>query len=113
MNHIFTKIQIRSLEIPSSYNAQLFSIRSDSLAYLAGYVAFYRGDQPAALEQLQMGDPNDPFIRCLIGDAYDALGQEDKAIESYKKAASASAHTPATAFARPYATKKLAALTKK
>jgi len=76
--------------------------------YLTGYVALYRGDYEIALEQLQNANQNDPFIQCLIGDAYEKLGQKDKAAEYYKKAASATAHNPPAAFAVPYARKKLA-----
>ena len=77
--------------------------------YLAGYVALYRGDYQAALEQLRQANQNDPFIQCLMGDSYDKLGQKDQAMECYRKAAAATAHNPPAAFARPYALKKLAA----
>jgi tetratricopeptide (TPR) repeat protein len=76
--------------------------------YLVGYVALYRGDYQAALEQLQKANQNDAFIQCLMGDAYEKLGQKDKAAESYKKAAATTAHNPPAAFAVPYARKKLA-----
>ena len=76
--------------------------------YLAGYVALYRGDYRAALEQLRQANQNDPFIQCLMGDSYDKLGQKDQAMECYRKAAAATAHNPPAAFARPYALKKLA-----
>ena len=76
--------------------------------YLTGYVALYRGDYEIALEQLQNANQSDPFIQCLIGDAFQKLGQKDKAAEYYKKAASATAHNPPAAFAVPYARKKLA-----
>jgi len=77
--------------------------------YLMGYVALYRGDYQTALEQLQKANQNDPFIQCLMGDAYEKLGQKDKALECYKKAAATTAHNPPAAFAVPYAKKKLAA----
>lgn len=81
--------------------------------YLTGYVALYHGDYQTALEHLQHANPNDPFIQCLIGDAYEKLGQKDKAAEYYKKASTATAHNPPAAFAAPYAKKKLAAAGKK
>ena len=76
--------------------------------YLAGYVAFYGGDYQAALEQFQKANQNDPFIQCLMGDTYAKLGDHDQAMECYRKAASTTAHNPPAAYARPYATKKLA-----
>ena len=76
--------------------------------YLAGYVALYRGDYAGALEQLQKASQNDPFIQCLMGDAYEKIGQKEKAAECYKKAAATTAHNPPAAFAVPYARKKLA-----
>jgi len=75
--------------------------------YLAGYVAFYRGDYQNALDQLQKANQNDPFIQCLMGDAYEKLGQKEKALELYKKAAASTTHNPPAAYAVPYARKKL------
>jgi tetratricopeptide (TPR) repeat protein len=80
------------------------------LPYLLGYVAFYRGDHETALAELQKANQNDPFIQCMMGDVYEKLGQMDKAKEYYKKAAGTTAHNPPAAYARPYARKKLAAL---
>jgi tetratricopeptide (TPR) repeat protein len=77
--------------------------------YLAGYVAFYRGDYEGALQQFQKASQNDPFIQCLVGDTYEKLGQKEKAAEYYKKAAAAMAHNPPAAYAVPYSRKKLAA----
>ena len=75
--------------------------------YLTGYVAFYSGDYKKALADLQNANQNDPFIQCLIGQTYEKLGDRDKAMEFYKKAAATTAHNPPAAFARPFARKKL------
>jgi tetratricopeptide (TPR) repeat protein len=77
--------------------------------YLQGYVAFYAQDYQSALEALLKANQNDPFIQCLLGQTYEKLGQKDQATESYRKAASAIAHNPPTAYAVPFAKKKLSA----
>jgi tetratricopeptide (TPR) repeat protein len=74
---------------------------------LKGYVAFYTGDYKTALEQLNQANQNDPFIQCLIGQTYEKLGEKDKALEYYRKAATAISHNPAAAYAVPFAKKKL------
>lgn len=76
--------------------------------YLLGYVAFYGQDYKAAAEELLKANQNDPFIQCLLGQTYEKLGEKDKAIESYRKAAAAIAHNPPAAYAVPFAKKKLA-----
>ncbi len=75
--------------------------------YLVGYVAFYEGNYKGALEELQKANQNDPFIQCLIAQTYEKLGEKDKALEFYRKAATTTAHNPAGAYARPFAKKKL------
>ena len=75
--------------------------------YLVGYVAFYEGNYKAALEELQRANQNDPFIQCLMAQTYEKLGEKDKALEFYRKAAATTAHNPAGAYARPFAKKKL------
>jgi tetratricopeptide (TPR) repeat protein len=75
--------------------------------YLVGYVAYYRGDYKAALEELQKANQNDPFIQCLIAQTYEKLGDKEKAQEFYRKAASTTAHNPPAAYARPFARKKI------
>jgi len=80
------------------------------LPYLQGYVAFYAGDNKAALEELLKANQNDPFIQCLLGQTYEKLGDKGKAVEYYRKASTAIAHNPAAAYAVPLAKKKLASL---
>ncbi len=77
------------------------------LPYLTGYVAFYLGDYKTALADLQKASQNDPFIQCLLGQTYEKLGDKDKAMECYRKAAATTAHNPPAAYARPFARKKL------
>ncbi len=78
--------------------------------YLQGYVAFYGGDYKTALDELLKANQNDPFIECMIGQTYEKLGDKDKAIEFYRKAAGAISHNPAAAYAVPFSRKKLASL---
>ena len=79
--------------------------------YLTGYVALYGGDYGTALDELRRANQRDPFILCLMGQAYEKLGEATNAKDAYTRAlASATAHNPPTAYARPYATKRLAEL---
>jgi tetratricopeptide (TPR) repeat protein len=80
------------------------------LPYLLGYVAFYGGEYSAALDELLKANQNDPFVRCLLGQTYEKLGEKEKAVEYYRKAAGAISHNPPAAYAVPYATGRLAAL---
>jgi len=75
--------------------------------YLKGYVAFYAGDYKAALEELKQANQNDPFIQCMIGQTYEKLGDKDKAIEYYRKVLTTPFHSPPSAYAVPFARKKL------
>jgi tetratricopeptide (TPR) repeat protein len=77
------------------------------LPYLTGYVAFYLSDYKKALADLQKANQNDPFIQCMLGQTYEKLGDKDKAMECYRKAAATNAHNPPAAYARPFAQKKL------
>ena len=80
------------------------------LPYLQGYIAFYAGDYKTALEELLKANQNDSFIQCMVGQTYEKLGDEEKAVEYYHKASTAIAHNPAAAYAVPLAKKKLASL---
>ena len=79
--------------------------------YLQGYAAFYAGDYKAALQELLKANQNDAFIQCMIGQTYEKLGDEEKALEYFLKASTAIAHNPAAAYAVPLAKKKLSSLT--
>lgn len=91
---------------------ELAKTQSIFFPYLAGYVALYRGDHEAALKELKEANQEDPFVQALLGDCYDASGQKENAMGAYRKAASSTGHNPSTAFARPYAEKKLATTVK-
>jgi tetratricopeptide (TPR) repeat protein len=75
--------------------------------YLVGYVAFYKGDYKKALENFQQANQDDPFIQCMIAQTYESLGDKDHATEFYRKAAAATGHNPASAYAIRVAKKKL------
>jgi tetratricopeptide (TPR) repeat protein len=75
--------------------------------YLAGYVAFYAGDFGAAVAELQKANQNDPFITCLLAQAYERQGDKAKADELYRKVLTSNAHSPTNAYARPLAKQKL------
>lgn len=78
--------------------------------YLRGYVAFYGREYKIAADELPKANQNDPFIQCLLGQTYEELGEKDKAIEYYRKAAAATAHNPPAAYSVPFAQKRLASL---
>ena len=79
--------------------------------YLTGYVALYGGNYKAAVSELQRANQRDPFILCLMGQAYEKLGDTASAKDVYTRALSASnAHNPPAAYARPFAKMRLADL---
>jgi tetratricopeptide (TPR) repeat protein len=80
------------------------------LPYLVGYVAFYGGDYKTALDEFLKANPNDPFIQCMTARTYEKLGDKSKAVEFYKKAATAISHNPPAAYAVPYSKRKLSQL---
>jgi tetratricopeptide (TPR) repeat protein len=77
------------------------------LPYLTGYVAFYTGDYKTALADFQQAAQNDPFIQCMIGETYEKLGDKEKAMEYYRKAAATRGHNPPAAYAKWFTKKKL------
>jgi tetratricopeptide (TPR) repeat protein len=76
--------------------------------YIAGYVALYAGDYKTAIAELQKADQKDPFVLNLLAQAYERSGDKAKAIEYYKQVLTFNSHSPANAFARTLAKKKLA-----
>lgn len=86
--------------------------QAEFVPYLEGYVALYTGDVQAALDALQKANQNDAYILGLEAQAYEKLGQKDKAIEYYQKVMASTVHNPTTAGSRPLARKKLAELSK-
>ena len=77
------------------------------LPYLTGYVALYLGDYKAALADLEKANQKDAYIQCLMGQAYEKLGDKDKAMEYYRKAATVRGHNPPAAYVRWFTGKKL------
>jgi len=75
--------------------------------YLAGYVAFYAGDVQTATAELAKANQNDPFIMCLLAQAYEKQGDRTRADDLYRKALASAAHNPPGAYARPLAKQKL------
>jgi tetratricopeptide (TPR) repeat protein len=84
------------------------SDQAEYYPYLVGYVALYTGEYQTAVSELQKASQRDPFFLCLIAEAYEKLGQNDKALEYYRNAlAISNGHNPPNAYARPLAKKKL------
>ena len=81
--------------------------------YLTGYVAFYTNDLATAQTELtkalaMQGNSTDPFMTALMGMVHEKMGHASVAKEWYQKAYDlATQHTPPSAFARPFARKKL------
>ena len=71
--------------------------------YLLGYIAFYSKDYKTAVAELLKGDQTDPFVLGLIAQAYEKLGEREKAEEYYRKVMTSTAHSINAAFARPLA----------
>lgn len=75
--------------------------------YLTGYVAFFVGDSKTAIDELQKADQHDPMVLALLGEAYEKSGNVALAKASYQKVLEVTNHSPANAYARPLAKKKL------
>jgi tetratricopeptide (TPR) repeat protein len=93
-------------------NPEMAKAQAAFYPYLTGYVAFHTGDYKTALTEFAQANQNDAFIQCLIGQSQEKLGDHAKAIEAYRKAARVTSHNPVAAYARPFATKKLAQMEK-
>jgi tetratricopeptide (TPR) repeat protein len=89
-------------------DASLYDQQKAFVPYTEGYIAYHTGDYKTALDDLQQANQHDPFVQCLIGMAYEKLGDNTEAIGAYRQAAQTNAHNPPAAFAKPFATKKLA-----
>jgi tetratricopeptide (TPR) repeat protein len=76
--------------------------------YLAGYVALYAGDYSTAIKQLQLANQKDPFVLCMLAQAYEKLGDTAHARDYYQKILTIDTHNPSNAIARPLARQKLA-----
>lgn len=81
--------------------------QDEYLPYLQGYVAFYSGDYPQALEYIRKASLTDPFIQCFTAQIYEKLGDRANAEKYYRLAANATAHSVPVAYARPFAMQKL------
>jgi Flp pilus assembly protein TadD len=81
-------------------NPEMAKAQAVFYPYLVGYVAFYSGDYKTALAELQKANQNDAFIQTLMGETYEKLGDREKAMEMYRKAASTTAHNPPAAYAK-------------
>lgn len=88
-------------------NPEMAKTQAVFFPYLTGYVAYHTGDYTTALADLQKANQNDPFIQYLMGQTHEKLGQKDKALEAYRRAAATTAHNPPAAYARPLAARKL------
>ena len=88
-------------------DAKLYEQQKNFMPYLTGYVALYAGDPKTALTDLESANANDASVQCLMGIAYEKLGEKDKATEMYKKAGAVRGHNPPSAFAHSFTRKKL------
>ncbi|MDE3156282.1 MAG: tetratricopeptide repeat protein [Acidobacteriota bacterium] len=77
--------------------------------YLEGYVDFYAGRYRQAIAVLEQASQKDPFLVCLLAQSWEKAGDRAKALEYYRKVLAINSHDIQNAFARPLATKKVAA----
>jgi tetratricopeptide (TPR) repeat protein len=88
-------------------NPEAFKDERPTLFYLSGYVELYAKNYAKAIEELQQGNLDDPFVGSLLARAYEGAGQADKARERWEAVRTSTAHNIQNAFARPMALKKL------
>jgi Flp pilus assembly protein TadD len=77
------------------------------MPYLEGYVAFYAGQPDDAVNALQKGNLDDPFVLVLLAQALEKKGEKAKAEEHYRKILTINSHNIQNAFARPIAKRKV------
>lgn len=75
--------------------------------YLVGYVHFHLKEYDAAIMELQEADQEDPFIVVLLAEAYEKLGNIERAREYYRKSLTSNSHAVNNAFARRLARQKV------
>jgi predicted Zn-dependent protease len=78
-----------------------------TVAYLEGYVAFYRHDYANALAALAHADQNDPFILMLVAEAQQQSGHRGEARRTWEQVLTFNGHSLQNAFSRPAAKKAL------
>jgi tetratricopeptide (TPR) repeat protein len=94
-------------------DAKMAAAQERFYPYLLGYVALYTNDLHGAEVELTnalsiQGNQSDPFMHVLLAMTYEKGGQADKSRAFYQKAYDlATAHNPPSAFARPFARRKL------
>ena len=71
--------------------------------YLVGYIEFFSKDYRQAVAELSKGDQEDPFVLGLIAQAYQRLGDREKAAEYARRVMASPTHSINSAFARPLA----------
>jgi tetratricopeptide (TPR) repeat protein len=77
--------------------------------HVAGYVAFYEGKPDVAIAELSKADQEDPFVLSLLAQAYEQKQDHARARELYTRILGLTGHSLQMAFARPLATRRLAA----
>jgi len=80
----------RHLDRAEEYVRKALAVNPTSAAFIdtLGWIYYMRGDYPKALEQLAKAAellPEDPTILDHLGDAFDKLGQKDKALPRWER----------------------------
>jgi tetratricopeptide (TPR) repeat protein len=77
--------------------------------HVAGYVALYEGNADVAIAELSKADQEDAFILGLLAQAYELKNDQARARELYTRILALPWHSLQVAFARPLASRRLAA----
>jgi tetratricopeptide (TPR) repeat protein len=77
--------------------------QAEFMPYLAGYVAYYTGQQDEAIAEFKKANLNDPLILVLLAQALEKKGEKAAAQEYYQKILTINSHNIQNAFARPIA----------